>query len=285
PALAALAAALLRILQATNLLTASLALVQGNIPALARLLRLTTTAIPQDYEVPAPVTFARDIRLQNVRVSYDRGHTALDDIVLTIGKGEKLAIVGRSGSGKSTLLDVLLGLTPPDAGDLLIDGVSIAGDAGRVAGWRQQIAAVAQDLYVPDLSIARLIGGEGPKDDARLQTCLADVGLAVWVEQLPEGVDTRLGSAGLLVSGGQRQRLGIARALYRNAALIVLDEATAQLDLATEAALLKRLLELCRARTVIFVTHREQSLVGFDRLIRLEKGRIEQDISLVGSPL
>jgi ABC-type bacteriocin/lantibiotic exporter with double-glycine peptidase domain len=144
---------------------------------------------------------------------------------------------------------------------------------------------VAQDLYVPDLSIARLIGGEGPRDDARLRTCLADVGLAVWVEQLPEGVDTRLGSAGLLVSGGQRQRLGIARALYRNAALIVLDEATAQLDVATEAALLKRLLELCRARTVIFVTHREQSLVGFDRLIRLEKGRIEQDISLVGSQL
>ena len=169
--------------------------------------------------------------------------------------------------------------------DAPIDGVSIAGDARRVTGWRQQIAAVAQDLYVPDLSIARLIGGEEPRDDARLRTCLADVGLAVWVEQLPDGLDTRLGSAGLLVSGGQRQRLGIARALYRNAALIVLDEATAQLDLATEATLLKRLLELCRARTVIFVTHREQSLVGFDRLIRLEKGRIEQDISLIDSPL
>ena len=285
PALAALAAALLRILQATNLLTASLALLQGSIPVLARLLRLATTAIRHDYAVPVSVTFARDIRLLKVRVSYDRSHRALDDVVLTIGKGEKVAIVGPSGSGKSTLLDVLLGLTPPDAGDLLIDGVSIAGDARRVAGWRQQIAAVAQDLYVPDLSIARLIGGEGPRDDARLRTCLADVGLAMWVDQLPEGVDTRLGSAGMLVSGGQRQRLGIARALYRDAALIVLDEATAHLDLATEAALLKRLLDLCRTRTVIFVTHREQSLVGFDRLIRLEKGRIDQDISLVGSPL
>ena len=286
PALAALATALLRLLQATNLMTASIAQVQGNLPVLGHLLRLEMIATQRDHVIPVPVTFARDIQLRNVTVCYDRGDAAsdraLDGVVLTIAKGEKLAIVGRSGSGKSTLLDVLLGLIVPDAGAVLVDGVDIAGEAGRIAGWRQQIATVAQDLYVSDLAIDQLIAGAEPVDDARLRRCLADAGLAEWVDRLPRGAATRLGPSGLLVSGGQRQRLGIARALYRDAAVIVLDEATAQLDFATEAALLKRLLEPRAERTVIIVTHREQNLAGFDRLVRLEQGQIVQDLQLPG---
>ncbi|HXT08103.1 MAG TPA: thiol reductant ABC exporter subunit CydD [Roseiarcus sp.] len=215
----------------------------------------------------APAT----IRFEHV--SYARAGFALQDINLEIRAGERLAIVGPSGAGKSTLLALLTGFLDPTCGRILIDGAPLA--EVDLADWRRRIAYLPQRAHVFDAEIADNIalGRPGAGADP-IGAALAAAGLDRVIAALPEGRRTRLAENGKGLSGGEIQRLALARAFYGGGAAIVADEPTAHLDAAVEAALLKRLDVFARGRTLIMVAHRRASLGIVDRIVTLKDGRI-----------
>ena len=219
----------------------------------------------------APSPFTRTIGLAGVGFGYADGSAALVDVDLEITRGERVGVVGRTGSGKSTLVDLVMGLLPPTAGTLLLDGVPLAPD--RVARWQAQIAHVPQSVFLADDSIAANIAFGEVVDPARVEEAARRAQLHEVVAALPDGYATRVGERGVRLSGGQRQRIGIARALYRRADVLVLDEATGALDEATEAAVMAAIEEL-RDLTVIVIAHRVSTLRGCDTLYRVEGGRL-----------
>lgn len=275
PLIGALALALQRLMPLLNACYSSWSEFQANSAILDAVLRLMRRplAIPRG-EMPEPLGLEREIRVEDVHWHYGRGGPVLRGANLVIAKGERVGIFGRSGSGKSTLLDVVLALIEPHKGAVLIDGAALD-SAERRRAWQGQLACVSQHTYLRDASLAAVVAdtdSESTIDRARVAKAVAEAGLGAFVEGLPQGLDTRVGEGGLLVSGGQRQRLAIARALYRNAQVLVLDEATSQLDPASEAELLDTLERLGRAITVLIVAHREAALSGCDHVYRLDRG-------------
>ena len=189
--------------------------------------------------------------------------------------GERIALVGPTGAGKSTLLDIILGLLEPEAGALLVNDVPQS--RHTVQRWHASIGYVAQSIYTFDDTVAGNIAvGIAPEYiDRRLMERAA--GLASihdFITGLAQGYDTPVGEGGIRLSGGQRQRLGVARALYRNPQVLVLDEATSALDPSTERKVLGGLLDTRQARTVVMVSHRIESVRGFDRIYLIDDGRI-----------
>ena len=199
---------------------------------------------------------------------------ALADVSLRILRGECVGLVGASGAGKSTLVDIVLGLLPPQAGQVLVDGRDIQ---TGVRGWQEHIGYVPQSVFLSDDTLLRNIAFGLPDDVidlAAVSRALHAAQLAVWVDGLPEGLGTVVGERGVRLSGGQRQRIGIARALYNNPAVLVLDEATSALDVPTEHALMQAVRALRGNKTIIIVAHRPGTVEGCDRVYTLERGRI-----------
>lgn len=204
----------------------------------------------------------------------DRADTlrALD---LVIPRGIRIGIRGASGAGKSTLLDILCGAIAPDAGSVLIDGRPL--DAGNGAAWRDRIGLVAQQ----PLLLGRTLGEAvvfpqrfGTHDPQRYQTAIDQSGVAAMAASFGQGMDTPTGEALSRLSGGQRQRLALAHALYRAQDLLLLDEATGQLDADSEAAIVAVIGTLPRSLTVVIVSHRTAPLQHCDRVYRLDGGRL-----------
>jgi ABC-type multidrug transport system fused ATPase/permease subunit len=186
-----------------------------------------------------------------------------------------IALVGANGSGKTTLMDLIAGLLVPTTGELRIDGI-LLDDANRAA-WRTRIAYVPQSTFILDASIAENIafGVHRSAIDARRLTEAARLAqLEKLVEALPGGYDHRLGERGIVLSAGQRQRIGIARALYRNRPVLLLDEATSALDEAAEAELIAALVGLRGRCTVILIAHGSRMVRSCDVVFELENGRV-----------
>ncbi|MEY3020620.1 MAG: hypothetical protein RLZZ272_1604 [Actinomycetota bacterium] len=222
--------------------------------------------------------FARAIVLSGVSFSYAPDDPtiapALTDVDLTVARGEFLGICGPTGGGKSTLLDVLVGLLPPTAGTVTVDGVAL-GD--RPAWWWSQLGVVSQAVFLTDDTLERNIAfgvAPGDVDRERLARCVERAQLAEFTDRLPDGLATVVGERGIRLSGGQRQRVAIARALYREPAVVVLDEGTSALDAATEAAVVAALDELAADRTLIAVAHRIATIRHADRIVVIEGGRV-----------
>jgi ATP-binding cassette subfamily C protein len=197
----------------------------------------------------------------------------LCDVSFTVRRGEVVAIVGATGAGKSTLIDILIGLLPPAAGSILVDGTRID---GHVAGWQQNIGYVPQAPFLLDDTLRRNIALGLPDeqiDEHAVQRAVSIAQLDELTRELPDGLNTMVGERGIRLSGGERQRVAIARALYRDPALIVLDEATSALDPATERDVAKAI-ERLRDRTILVIAHRISTVERCDRVLVLADGRI-----------
>lgn len=220
-------------------------------------------------DVPAP----QEIRLESVTVAYQRT-TALREVDLTIRAGERIAVIGPSGAGKSTLLQLLLGFVAPTEGRITVDGVDLA--SLDLDQWRRHLAWVPQHAHLFAASLADNIRlGSPDASPSRVDAAVRAAALDEVVAGLPEGLDTRLGERGHGLSSGQRQRVALTRAFLRDAPVVLLDEPTARLDGASEAAVLAGSRQLITGRTALIVAHRPALLDAADRVVRLVDGRVD----------
>ena len=231
--------------------------------------------VEADNRNATPVVLERDIRITVKSFSFPNNpFFRLQDIKLSIPQGAKIAIVGPSGSGKSTLMDILLGLFPDFDGDIVVDGVSRGED---ISAWQRSVGYIPQNVYLIDDTITRNIAFGVREQDIDLQAVKRAVslaGLQPVVDSQPSGVETVIGDRGIRISGGERQRIGIARALYHDPSVLVLDEATSALDNQTERDVVDSLLSLSPAKTIIIIAHRLSSVRLCDRVYLMSSGRI-----------
>ncbi len=220
---------------------------------------------------------APEIRLEHVTVRYPgRDGAALDNVSLTIGPRERVALVGESGGGKSTLLHLILGFVEPTEGRVLVDGTDLR-DLD-LAGWRARLAFVAQRPHLFATSVADNVRLGSPSASMEEIRAAAAAAHADFVEALPQGFDTVLGERGADLSAGQRQRIALARAFCRpDASVLLLDEPTARLDGRSEAAVVSATADLARDRTAVIVAHRPAMIDLADRVIRIHGGRVVSD--------
>ncbi|MBV9912024.1 MAG: ATP-binding cassette domain-containing protein, partial [Sinobacteraceae bacterium] len=216
------------------------------------------------------------IRLDGVGFRYDPERPcALSGVTLTIAARMVVGVVGPNGAGKTTLADVVAGLLSPDSGTLSVDGTTITDD--NRAAWQQCIAYVPQQTFLLDTTLAQNVALGVPEDQIdreRLRRALQLAQLDELVEALPRGCEQRVGERGVTLSGGQRQRLSIARALYRNASVLILDEATSALDGLTEQELMSALQRLRGQCTLVLIAHRLGALRSCDVIFELQAGAL-----------
>jgi subfamily B ATP-binding cassette protein MsbA len=216
-----------------------------------------------------------DIQFENVSVRYaSDAPAALDGINLHIRPGESIALVGTSGAGKTTLVNLLARFVDLSSGQIVLDGV--AHTQWNLHSLRQQIAMVSQNVVVLNDTLANNVALGQPLDKARVAQCLQAAYLQDFVSTLENGIDSMVGHNASQLSGGQRQRLAIARALYKNAPILILDEATSALDNESERAVQQALNELQKGRTTIIIAHRLSTIQHADRIIVMESGRVTE---------
>ena len=246
------------------------------VAALERGLLLLGQAQPESSGVHAVQRAAGAIELQDVSVAFGaEGETrALHGLSLAIHPGEVVALVGPSGAGKTTLVNLLPRFLDPSAGRVLLDGVALPD--WDLTALRAQFALVSQDVVMFNASIAANVALGGAIDEARVQRCLAAANLAEHVASLPQGMHTVVGHNATQLSGGQRQRLAIARALYKDAPILILDEATSALDTESERLVQDALQRLMQGRTTLVIAHRLSTIEHADRVVVMERGRIAE---------
>jgi subfamily B ATP-binding cassette protein MsbA len=197
---------------------------------------------------------------------------ALSDIALNIRAGETVAFVGPSGAGKTSLVNLLPRFVEPSSGQVLIDGAPIVDYA--IDALRSQFALVSQDVVLFNDSVAANVALGAQVDPERVRSALAGANLLEFVMSMPGGLDARIGHNGNQLSGGQRQRLAIARAIYKDAPILILDEATSALDSESERAVQAALEVLMKDRTTLVIAHRLSTIEHADRVVAMEHGRI-----------
>lgn len=252
--------------------------VQRAAGASERLVELLTTepaiaapAIPKT--LPSPARGA--VRFENVSFRYPLrpDAAALDGLSLAVEPGEAVALVGPSGAGKSTVFQLLLRFYAAQKGELSFDGINIADLDPRAL--RSHIAMVAQDPVIFSGTIADNIRyGRPDADDAALRHAADGAAALEFIENLPEGFNTKLGERGVTLSGGQRQRLAIARAMLRDAPLLLLDEATSALDAENERLVQQGLANLMTGRTTLVIAHRLATIQKLKRIVVMEQGKV-----------
>jgi subfamily B ATP-binding cassette protein MsbA len=215
-----------------------------------------------------------NLRLEDVTFTYHgAAQPALIEVSLEARRGSMTAIVGSSGAGKSTLLDLLLRFQEPQTGLIRVDGVPL--DRFDLSSWRSRIAVVSQDPYIFDDTVrANILYGRLEASEAEMIAAAQLACADEFIRGLPKGYDTVIGERGTQISGGQRQRLALARAVVRGADLLILDEATNALDSLTEQAFQDALAHFARERTVFVVAHRLATIEKADQVIVLEAGRV-----------
>ena len=215
------------------------------------------------------------IEFEQVSFAYaEAEHTVLHGISLTIRRGESIGIVGPTGAGKSTLADLLVGLLRPSTGRIMIDGQDLR---DRRFAWKHRVGYVPQSIFLLDDSLIRNIAfgfADAEIDLDRVRAVVRMVQLEQLVATLPAGLDTVVGERGVRFSGGERQRVGIARALYHDPDLLVFDEATSALDQATEAEVTRAIESLQGRKTLLVIAHRLATVKHCDRLVFIADGRI-----------
>lgn len=219
--------------------------------------------------------FVASIEVENVSFSYPgKRHPAIRDVNLSIPIGASIAIVGPSGAGKTTIIDILLGVLNPDKGRVVVSGIP---PLSAVAKWPGALSYVPQDVVIANGSIRENVALGYPSEAATDELVMSALEIACledFVAELPKGVDTPVGERGAKMSGGQRQRLGIARAMFTKPHLLVLDEATSSLDGETEASISAAIHALRGSTTVIMIAHRLSTVRNADIVIYMANGLV-----------
>ncbi|MEE3202998.1 MAG: ABC transporter ATP-binding protein [Acidobacteriota bacterium] len=220
-------------------------------------------------------SFKNDIELVNVDYMYpSSSEPALTGLNISIRKGELIGFVGPSGSGKSTLVDIVLGLLTPTSGEVQVDKENIQAD---LRSWQDQIGYVPQSVYLTDDTLRNNVAFGIPPvriDEGALNRAIQAAQLDTFVVSQPDGLDTVVGERGVRLSGGQLQRIGIARALYHDPSVLVLDEATSALDTLTEKGVMNSVEALQGSKTLLIVAHRLSTVKHCSRLYQLDRGRV-----------
>ncbi len=215
-----------------------------------------------------------EIMLNRVCLRFaDAGEAAaLDGVDLTVHAGETVALVGPSGAGKSTLVNLLPRFLDPSSGSVALDGVALP--QWDLHALREQFALVSQDVVLFNDTVAANVSFGAAHDDDRVRAALAAANLTEFVAALPQGMATAIGHNGTQLSGGQRQRMAIARAIYKDAPILILDEATSALDSESERLVQQALEALMKGRTSIVIAHRLSTIERADRIVAIEAGRV-----------
>lgn len=218
-----------------------------------------------------------EIVFENVFLTYPgQNEPALRGISLTIRPGEHTALVGPSGSGKSSLVNLIPRFWEPTHGEIRLDGNPLR--EIRLASLRRQIAVVSQDIFLFDDTIrANIAYGLPDASEADIERAVQAAALDEFVASLPEGLNTRVGEGGSLLSGGQKQRISIARAVLKDAPILILDEATSALDSKNEALVKEALERLTRGKTCVTVAHRFSTIENVDRIVAMQNGEIVEE--------
>ena len=248
----------------------------GDAHDMVEILTTPTTLVDQS-DAKLAVTRG-SITMDNVTFTHDEGagDTLFHDFSLRIQPGEKIGLVGSSGSGKTTLTKLLLRFADIDSGEIAIDAQNIA--EVTQASLREQIAYVPQEPLLFHRSVRENIAyGRPDATDAEIEKAAKKAGAYDFIIKLHDGFDTMVGERGVKLSGGQRQRIAIARAILKDAPILILDEATSALDSESEALIQKSLETLMKGRTSIVIAHRLSTIAKLDRIIVLENGRIVED--------
>ena len=233
-----------------------------------------------DQEILSPSHFSQtkgQISFQGVSFSYGQSQgrkDALDQVSFEIHPGEVIAFVGPSGGGKSTLVNMLPRFFIPTEGTIFLDGINL--DNWNLSDLRYQLAFVGQDVVLFNDSVAANVayGSDGSIDRDRVAKALDAANLSAYIKELPSGIDTLVGNNANQLSGGQRQRLAIARAIYKNAPILILDEATSALDSESERLVQEALDRLMVGRTTLIIAHRLSTIEHADRIIVLDQGKV-----------
>ena len=216
------------------------------------------------------------IAFNNVSFAYDEARPILRDVSFHIRGGEKLAVVGASGAGKSTLVKLLFRFYDPDSGSVTIDGQDLRSLTQQ--SLRSAIAIVPQDCVLFNDTLAENIRyGNPDADDDALADAIRTAHLDAFVARLPEGLRTPVGERGLKLSGGEKQRVGIARAVLKDAPILVFDEATSSLDSRSEQAVLRAFADMAQRHTTLVIAHRLSTIIDADRIIVLHEGRVVEE--------
>ena len=220
------------------------------------------------------VKFNHKIELMNVDFSYQE-KAVLENISLTINKGEKIAFVGESGAGKSTLVDLIIGLYQPSQGEIRIDDIML--DASNLQNWRSQIGYIPQQVYLFDGTIADNVCFGRELKQTFLEKVLKQANIFDFL-QTKQGTGTLVGEGGIQLSGGQKQRVAIARALYGQPEILVLDEATSALDDKIEKQIMNEIYQASQDKTLIIIAHRLSTIDGCNRVFKIKNGSLNMHL-------
>lgn len=281
PVLAVYALAAFKLLPALQQIYSSLSQIKGNTAAFEAIREdleqsFDSQKTSNDTAVSTSVDLKKGIKLSDITFSYPgKERAAVNGVTITIPVNSVIGLVGSSGSGKSTLIDLLLGLLTPQQGSIYVDNICITADNERA--WQDLLGFVPQSIFLSEGSVAENIAFGIPAKDISLEQVNKALNLAnltELVEQLPDGVNTKVGERGVQLSGGQRQRIGIARALYHEAEVLVFDEATSALDGITEKTVMDAIHEFSGQKTIIMIAHRLKTVEKCDLIYFMEQGKI-----------
>lgn len=225
------------------------------------------------------VVFNNNIELSNVDFAH-KNNEVLSGVSLRIVKGEKIAFVGKSGAGKTTIVDIICGIYKPQNGQLKVDGNTIADN--NISSWRAKIGYIPQKIYLFDGNVAQNVAFGTDFDEKAVVDALQKAKLYDFLCSEADGIYTMVGEGGIKLSGGQMQRIAIARAFYRNPEILVLDEATSALDDATEEEIMNEIYDSSKEKTLIIIAHRMSTIGRCDTVYQVENKRLfkkEQHVS------
>jgi ABC-type multidrug transport system fused ATPase/permease subunit len=278
PTLGLFAAAAFRLLPSVNKVLTSMQNLRYNLPVIDTLYaekHILDDTAKSFAGTGQQMHFEQWLELQHVSYAYPGTPVeVLSDVSLSIPYGSSVGFIGSSGAGKSTLISVILGLLTPTSGRVVADEVDIQ---TNLRAWQNQIGYVPQSVFLVDDTLRRNVAFGLPDeqiDDLAVQRAINAAQLAQFVASLPAGLDTEVGERGVRLSGGQCQRIGIARALYHDPPVLVLDEASSSLDMATEEAVMESVKNLRHSKTVLIIAHRLTTVANCDELYEVVRGQV-----------